>query len=247
MNEQKKDDNTLLADVDEKQLRRQLLIEKLELARLENRRGWLWHMGPTFAAIGASIAASIVVLLFGSEMGKGVVDYYETNVTGARQQLETVESEVEKSEIKLKAVNRDIESASLRRTELLNKISAIEDYQKIEFLEDVGIGIKIQDNGTSYSLNIETFPQGATISVFSECDKNFIFPGESPDPNKCQLFYSLNCIDGYFAEKINEPVAGKSPCLTKPIQKMGNMDNTVWVSAEHDGKKSYKYVHLTGY
>lgn len=229
-------------------LRRQLLIEQLEAARLQNRRGWLWHMGPTLAAIAASIAASVIVIIFGSQAVKGVVSYYESGVNTARQQLNEIEVEIDSLRIKRDSALREFVSAEKKKAALLLNLSALQDYESVDELNnEIGVSIKIRDDKISYSLLVDSFPEGAKILAFCECDENFAFPKQNPNISTCRLFFGIESSDGQHQKGGYTPVYGKTPCIIGPIGKMGNMDNTVWVMAEIGDRRTYRYVHLTGF
>ncbi|MGC2063180.1 MAG: hypothetical protein WA610_09380, partial [Thermodesulfovibrionales bacterium] len=226
----------------EEELRRELIQVQIESIRKESTRGWLWHLGPTLGAIAASIAASIIVILLGSQIVKG---YFDSKVTVSQQKSAELEHRI--SDLQ---VQTDKESETLKKLEHNIQVAKIElsarnDHNHLVNTDELGLGVVIKDQGTHYVLSIGTHPQGATISVFAMCKGNYVFPNEHPNPKDCQLLYEPQC------SAKNDPTCGSKSCKTSKnpciydLGKVGSgMDRSLWISAELNGVKTVKYIYV---
>lgn len=228
--------------LDNTTLQKLLNIEQIKAIKRENKRGWMWHMGPTLGAIAASLVASIIIIFFGSQIVKGVVAYYQSNVGAARDELAQLKNNLVDLKLLKGKMEKEVDSLKEKEKLKLLSIAAINDHSKqLSLNEAIGISVKIQDDQGVYYLSVDTYPKNAKIYAFYEIIDNFVFPGQIPDIEKSKTIFDIFGVGDESAKGKRNDFAF-APCIVGPIQAL--RDDYFWIMAEYNGKRSFKCVHL---
>ncbi|HBZ00764.1 MAG TPA: hypothetical protein DEO84_05515 [candidate division Zixibacteria bacterium] len=228
------------SDVDEHSIKYKLLIEQLKAAEIQNKRGWLWHMGPTLGAIAASITASLIIILVGNQLVERIIDNYYKRVTTAKEEIKALTDS-------LTQIYEDVNNLKSQKAELTGNIVAFNDTRENRNNENnIGISIEIKEERTCYYLNVYTYPEGVKIFALTDCKNNFVFPDKIPIIDSCSQYCDVVSLDGQLLKSQIDSKTGHSPCKIGPIGKNGNCDNSVWVIAELNGKRTCKIIQLSG-
>jgi hypothetical protein len=196
----------------------QLLEAQIKKIEKENKRTFFREFLPSLfaalAAISFSIVASIVIILVGERV-----------VEKAKKDLAKIESEIEnKSQILSEKHKQYDELNSLLRS-LAGK----------PMLYDLGVDfdIEIKKIGNNHTILAVTNNLNVQFKAYDMCKNTFVFPGGIPDTSICDKKEGKCTIDKNIKR-----------CTFGPFFIVGNNEEGIWISADLEGKKIYRYAHI---
>jgi hypothetical protein len=166
------------------------------------------------AAIAFSIVASIVVIWLG-----------EMVIENAKKSLAKIESEIENKSKILSEKNKQYDELNYLLKSLAGR----------PMLYNLGVDfyIDIKKSRNNNFILAASENSNVQFKAYDMCKNTFIFPGGIPDTSVCDEIEGECTIDNNIKR-----------CTFGPFLIVGNSEQGIWVSAELEGKKVYRYAHI---